>query len=330
MKPSSLVRTLRLLGGYLLHPKGPRHSITETRNFDGSSPFPTIVYAPRGEPKRAVVLVHGVTARATDDPSLVQLARSVAALGYLCVTPPLTRLAQFSHDVSDIEAVAVGIEQAATQVQRPASVLGFSYGASFALCAAAHPRARPHCSAVLGFGAYYELSAALEHQLELLRRCPDLTQDDADLAYLRYTLLACHRKQLTISACAWQEIFDTLLHFTSQTPVEVKRAPLIKHASNVDFVDLMLRYQARQLPPEVSPKTNVANINCPVGLLHDPQDRFVPSSEVERLREALDQRPAVAKTQVLTTPMLSHVQVNPRKNLRDLPKLTRLLDLVLD
>jgi pimeloyl-ACP methyl ester carboxylesterase len=254
----------------------------------------------------------------------------VANLGYYCITPPLTHLAQFSHDARDIEAIALGIERAARLVQRPVGILGFSYGASFALCAAAHPIARSHCSALLGFGAYYDLQAALSHQLELLQRCPDLTQDDADLAYLRYTLIACQKDQLSLAPEAWNEIRDVLNRFTSQTPIEEKRAPLLKHAKSLDYVQLMQKYQASDLPAEVSPKTSVANIACPVGLLHDPEDRFVPKTEVERLRETLDQRPGIAKTQVLTTPMLSHVQVDPRKNLRDLPKLVNLLDLVLD
>jgi pimeloyl-ACP methyl ester carboxylesterase len=330
MKPSNVIRTLRLLGGYLIHPRGPRNNVAESRHFDATSPFPTIVYSPKVSHQRAIVLVHGVTARATDDPSLVQLARAIASLGYYCVTPPLTHLAQFSHDARDIEAVARGIERAAHLVQRPVGVLGFSYGASFALCAAAHPLARSHCSAVLGFGAYYDLQAALNHQLELLQRNIDLTQDDADLAYLRYTLIACQKDPLPLAPDAWNEIRDILNRFTSQTPIEEKRAPLLKHAKSVDYVQLMRNYQAFDLPAEVSPKTSVANIACPVGLLHDPEDRFVPKTEVERLREALDQRPGVAKTQVLTTPMLSHVQVDPRKNLRDLPKLVKLLDLVLD
>ena len=330
MKPSSLIRTLRLLGGYLLSPRGPRRSVTESRYFDATSPFATVVYTPKAPAKGTVVLVHGVTARATDDPSLVQLARTLGAIGYCCVTPPLTKLAQFSHDLADVEAVANGIDRAAQLSQRKVGVLGFSYGASFALCAAAHPRAREHCSALLGFGAYYELSAALEHQRQLLLRSPDLLQDDADLAYLRYTLLACHRDQLSLSAEAWNEIRDTLMRFTTQTPVEEKRAPLIKHARQIDFVDLMQRYQARDIPATLSPKASLSDIVCPVGLLHDPHDRFVPNSEVERLREALDLRPGVKKTQVLTTPMLSHVQVDPRKNLTDLPQLTSLLDLVLD
>jgi pimeloyl-ACP methyl ester carboxylesterase len=275
------------------------------------------------------VLVHGVTGRATDDPSLVQLARSLASIGYACVTPPLSALAQFRHSLSDVDAIANGIVRARQLSNQKVGVLGFSYGASFALCAAAHPLAREHCSGLLGFGAYYELSAALEHQRKLLIANPDPSHDDADLAFLRYTLIACYREQVGLTEEAWHELFRTLLRFTSKTPIEEKRAPLLKYARNVDFVNLMERYQTQEIPAMLSPKASLHDVLCPVGLLHDPNDRFVPSTEVERIREALDIRPQVKKTQVLTTPMLSHVQVDPRKNLGDLPGLVRLLELVL-
>jgi hypothetical protein len=74
----------------------------------------------------------------------------------------------------------------------------------------------------------------------------------------------------------------------------------------------------------------LSNVLCPVGLLHDPADRFVPADQAERIRSHLDAREGAPKTRVLTTPMLSHVQVDPRKSFRDLPKLVDLLDLALD
>jgi pimeloyl-ACP methyl ester carboxylesterase len=246
------------------------------------------------------------------------------------VTPALPELANFRHDLKDVESLAEGIAFARTWSDAPVSVLAFSYGASFALCAAAHPKAREHCAAVLGFGAYYELDAALEHQLALLLANPDPTRDDADLAYLRYTLLACHRDELDLPAEAWKRIDPLVRTFTTREPIEVKRAPLLEYARHVDYPDLMRRYRARPLPAELSPKAVLSNVLCPVGLLHDPADRFVPADQAERIRAHLDLRVGIAKTRVLTTPMLSHVQVDPRKSFGDLPKLVDLLDLALD
>ncbi|MGC4068616.1 MAG: alpha/beta hydrolase [Polyangiaceae bacterium] len=331
MKPSSLLRTFRLLGAYLLRPHGPRRGVRETRSAHVSGDFPTIVYEPEsGRPRKTIVLVHGVSGRASEDPSLVHLARALGSLGFRCVTPALPGLANFRHDLKDVEALAEGIAYARTLSNAKVPVLAFSYGASFALCAAAHPKAREHCAAVLGFGAYYELDAALAHQLKLLLANPDPARDDADLADLRYTLLACHRDELELPANAWQHIDPTLRTFTTREPIEVKRAPLLEFARDVDYPELMRRYRARPLPAELSPKAVLSDVLCPVGLLHDPADRFVPANQAEQIRAHLDRRVGVPKTRVLTTPMLSHVQVDPRKSFGDLPRLVDLLDLALD
>lgn len=329
MKPAAFYTTLRLLQSYLLVAHGPRRGVTESREFGEGAPFPTIVYRPTKPNRRTLVLIHGVTGRATDDPSLVHLARSLAGLGYTCVTPPVTRLAQFHHDPADIDEIVQGIRYASELAESPVGILGFSYGSSFALSAAADPRVAEHCRAVLGFGAYFDLPEALEHQRQLLLRHPDPAQDDADLAYLRYTLLACQRDYVALPAEAWETIDPLLRCFTSRAPIEDKRAPLLKYASHINFVELMQHYQASNLPEALSPKSVLGLIRCPVGLLHDPGDRFVPAAHAERIREVLDRRPSAAKTLVLTTPMLSHVQVNPRRNLLDLPKLVDLLQLVL-
>jgi len=329
MKPTSVLRTLRLLRGYLMRPHGVNPNVIESRFFRTNERYATIVYSPPHRVGKTVVLIHGVSGRASDDPSLVHLARNLCVLGYRVVTPALAQLAQFRHSLSDVDAAAQGIAYAAELAQSKIGVFSFSYGASFALCAAAHPIARKCCSGVVGFGAYYQLADALEHQRKLLIQCPDLSQDDADLAYLRYTLLASHRDEISLSEDAWAEIEPILINYTTRTPIEVKRAPLLKHTRHIDYVDLMQRYQARTLPDTLSPRAVVSNILCPVGLLHDPADRFVPANQSELIATKLNERPSVARTLVLTTPMLSHVQVDPRRNLRDFPKLVNLLDIVL-
>jgi pimeloyl-ACP methyl ester carboxylesterase len=327
MALSAGITTLRLLYYYLRAPAGPRHDVRE-RSLDIDDPAsPVAVFEPLKEPKRNLVLVHGVTGRANADPSIVHLGRSLAALGYRCLVPALQQIAHFRHDAADIDTLTATIERGSAE--HAVSVLAFSYGASYALSAVADPRIRERCDALVGFGAYYTLAEALEHQRLLLVRNPDPHRDDADICYLRYTLLACHRDELGLSAEAWRDIDATLVNFTSPQPIESKRASLLRYAAELDYVALMQSYQSRQISPRLSPKDTLRDVRCSVGLLHDPNDRFVPPNHVQRIREQLDSRPFCPETRVLTTPMLSHVQVDPMRRVFDVPKLMRLLEPVL-
>lgn len=316
----------RLLRDYLRGPRGPRRDVAEQRLAGSWERHPSILYEPKGRRRGTLVLVHGVSARASDDPSLVRLARGLCTLGFCCETPSLPELARFRHSALDIDTLVDAIRGASDRAGDMVGIMAFSYGASYGLRAASDPRCRHRCRYLVAFGAYHALSGALEHQRELLVRSPNPELDDADLAYLRYTLLVSHREELPISVAGWHEIHEVLEHFTSDVPIAEKRAPLLRHARDVDYVDLMRRYQRRDLPPCLSPQGVLADITCGVGLLHDPWDRFVPAHHAESIRKELETRVLAPSTRVLTTPMLSHVQVAPMRNVLGLPQLVRVLD----
>ncbi len=325
---SKMLRTLsmiRLVVDYLKGRRGPRAHVTETvlQRFERGCPF--IQYQASGKPRGTLLLIHGVTPRASEDPNLVHLARCIAAFGYRCLTPPLTGLAGFTHDARDIERVSHALVRAGDVAGEPVSVFAFSYGASYALSAAAEPNARSCCARILGFGAYHQLSEALEHQRQLLVKHPDPALDDSDVLYLRYTLLACQRDELGLSSTAWGDIDEALSNFMAQTPLAHKKRALLQHAGHFDYVELMQRYQRRNLPAVLSPAGRLHQVACPVSLLHDPDDRFVPASHLNRIRAELDARTQVEATKALKTTMLSHVQVNPLINLVDTVRFLRLL-----
>jgi pimeloyl-ACP methyl ester carboxylesterase len=323
------ITTLRLLHAVQSHPLGQLPNVLESEVELADGAGQASLFEPRRCPQRTIVLVHGVTGRANADPLLVQLARALSALGTRCVVPAVRHLSQFRHDARDIQTVAAAIMLAHELQHGRVGVFGFSYGASYALCAAGVPQARYACSALVGFGAYYDLAEALEHQRQQLLASPDLERDDADIAYLRYTLLACHREELGFCAEAWHEIDAILVNFTSPRPIEATRAPLLRYARGVDFVKLMESYQRRKVSPLLSPAANLSNLRCQVGLLHDPNDRFIPPSHAERIRQELAARECSAPVEVLTTPMLSHVHVSPMRRIFDLPRLFHLLEPVL-
>jgi pimeloyl-ACP methyl ester carboxylesterase len=319
-----------LMWDYLKGTRGPRPQVGETvldRSEDG---YPLILYVNKATIRSTVVLVHGVTACGSEDPNLVHLARCIATKGYRCLTPSLMGLAKFRHAASDIDIVTSAFRKARDMSGGPVGVLAFSYGASYALSAAAQPAARGCCGAILAFGAYYLLSEALEHQRLLLAQNRNPNLDDTDLLYLRYTLLACYLSELGLSEHAKREIEAALADFMSPAPLEDKKRALLEHAREFDYVELMQRYQRNRLPTILSPAGQLHEIACPVALLHDPNDHFVPADHVDHICRDLDQRVGLAPTLALKTPMLSHVRVNPVRNLRDAWQLVRLLKPVFD
>jgi pimeloyl-ACP methyl ester carboxylesterase len=317
--------TARLLVSFSTRRRGPRDDVEESRlptlGFEDSLGR----YEPRRKVRATLVLVHGVTGRGNEDPSLVHLARTLASLGLRCAVPTLRGLASFCHDPSDVASLVDTIVEASRWAGGQVGVLGFSYGAAYALSAAGDPRATSLCRAVVGFGAYHQLGEALSHQRQLLVACPDPSRDDADTLYLRYTLLWFFRRELGLSEDALAAIWPVLVHFTSGGELADKRRPLLQHGREVDYVELMDRYRGLVLSKELSPAERLSSVQARVGLLHDPADRFVPPGHARLIADVLDRRVGVAPTQLLMTPMLSHVHVHPLRRLGDVPGLMRLL-----
>ena len=316
---------LRLMWDYLNGRRVPRSQVTETTILHSPQGHPWLLYSPTGPQLCPMTLIHGVTAHASEDVNLVHLARCIASLGHPCLTPPLDGLAHFIHTDTDVTIVADAFQRALDLFRVPTGVWAFSYGASYALSAAARPKCREACRFIAGFGAYYRLESALEHQRQLLERNPDPIDDDSDLLYLRYTLLVCQRKRLSLPASAWTSIETALADFMLPTPLHEKRQALLQYARHIDYVDLMANYQRHALSSALSPAGHLQQVACPVALLHDPKDRFIPPDQVQLIQNELDCRDHVPKTRTLTTPMLSHVRVDPMRNLYDAWQLIRLL-----
>jgi pimeloyl-ACP methyl ester carboxylesterase len=120
------------------------------------------VYLP-DRPAPAIVLLPGAAPRGKDDPRVVRLALAVARAGRVVLVPELT-LAQRRFDLQDLERVvrAVLVLSGHRFVVGPVSLLGISYGGSFALVAAADPRLKGHLAQVAVFGAYWDLVGVIQ------------------------------------------------------------------------------------------------------------------------------------------------------------------------
>jgi acetyl esterase/lipase len=120
------------------------------------------VYRPAAEAP-GIVLVHGAALLGKDDPRLVRLARSLARAGRLVFVPQL-RLAERRFVPGDLDRIVravLAVEERDGSSDGP-SMLGISYGGSFALVAAADPRIQGRLVQVAVFGAYFDLAGVLQ------------------------------------------------------------------------------------------------------------------------------------------------------------------------
>jgi pimeloyl-ACP methyl ester carboxylesterase len=108
-----------------------------------------------------ILLVHGAAVQGKDDPRLVRLARAVARSGRVVFVPQLV-LAERRFVEEDLKRIVRGAVALSTRGDQPVTILGISYGGSFALVAAADPRLRGHLAQVAVFGAYFDLVGVLQ------------------------------------------------------------------------------------------------------------------------------------------------------------------------
>jgi pimeloyl-ACP methyl ester carboxylesterase len=110
-----------------------------------------------------VLLIHGAAKLGKDDPRLVRLATAIARTGRVVFVPAL-ELAERRFAAEDIERIVLSAEALAADpsVEGTPTVLGISYGGSFALIAAADPRFAGSVSLVAVFGAYFDLIGVVQ------------------------------------------------------------------------------------------------------------------------------------------------------------------------
>jgi pimeloyl-ACP methyl ester carboxylesterase len=112
-----------------------------------------------GEDAPIVLFVPGATRRGREDPRVVGAASALARAGRRVFVPELALYRRvFRH--SDIEGLTGAI--GALSREGPVGIVGFSYGGSFALIAAADAEVAGEVAYVAAFGAYYDLGNVIQ------------------------------------------------------------------------------------------------------------------------------------------------------------------------
>jgi pimeloyl-ACP methyl ester carboxylesterase len=157
---ASLTRFLREFG----RPGSLPIQVVETTYDRGAGRRdPATVFRPTWtkEPLPAWVVLHGITWTGREHPQLIRLARSIAASGSIVMVPEISewRALRVTPEVTVpvIRSAVLDLDARADTIPGRTRLMGFSFGATQAILAAADPRLDGHLAAVASWGGYADL-----------------------------------------------------------------------------------------------------------------------------------------------------------------------------
>ncbi len=274
------------------------------------------LYAPRGAPRSSLVVLHGGDRAGWQNPRLTGLARALARCGVACLVPELDGLARGALDPADLDAIAaVG----ARAELRP-GLLGFGFGAGYALTAACREDLGPRVRFVVGVGAFHDLGGLLDGYLEWQRTAPGTAAEWDDAIYVRALVAWWFREELGLAPELVRALDRLLTRFCEEATAAEKRAFFDAHLAGLDVFGIAARTADRARLARLSPKGRVGALRLPVTLVHDRYDALVPLREAERLAAELPGHPAP-----VVTGLLAHPTPAQALDLAALGRLTRAL-----
>ena len=248
------------------------------------------LYRPEGRAP-AILLVPGAAPRGRADPRVVRLARALARAGRVVFVPELS-LYDDAFDPADIDRLVAAVEGLAARddVRGRVLVLGFSFGGSFAMVAAADPRARAHVLEVATFGSYFDMVGMIQaastgwsvvgerrYRWTVPPQAPDILQ----------------RVARTLTPSTQQGALDSAFAATvsrSTLPAGARAAyDLVTNTDPDRTYALAARLDpsARRLLDRFSPAAEAARLTAPVLAMHSKDDPAVPYAELARLRAGM-------------------------------------------
>ncbi len=317
----SALRTLRFIHCYLGRGESEvqeREVVIRagTQEVEGSWFLPSA-----GRPSARWVVLHGITVPGRRHPSLLRFVRALAASGAGVLVPEVPAWRNLDVDPAPTVPTLTGaldrIDAEFGPAANGAGVIGFSFGATQAVLAAAHPTLRSRLGAVVGFGGYAELGRVArfmftgEHEWrgKAYRAEPD--------PYARWILAGNHLTR--VEGCGEMgRVAERVLRLATESG---ERGVLATHASVEELrreLDRGLTPEEREVwevvappagssPPRaraealadalteaalgahpgLDPRGRLDGLGSAVILAHGTGDRMIPFSETLRLHQLL-------------------------------------------
>lgn len=283
-------------------------------------------YLPCATTRGTIIALHGVTLHGGRDERLKHFGRSLSDFGVTCIIPTLAGLGSCRFDEVDVDDIARLIELEADSAGRPVGIVGFCYGASLGILAAAADRARDHVDFVLAFGPYGSLGELFDWYIEAYGDDRPGVEASSDMIFIRLVLAYQHLESIDELRERRGEVESLLLRYCHDLDLEEKRSFYESSLVGLDIGALAQPIMNSSVFDALSPIENrLADLRCPVTVIHDPQDPIVPAAQGKMLFSALRQAAPDHDHQIVVTDLISHVNpvLLPRRG--DLSELYRAL-----
>ncbi len=262
------------------------------------------LYLPGGSGEHSAVLffLGVVTDPPREDERVVALAEGLARAGMVVMLPWLDTQEQQRLSIDDIDHL-VNAFQYLRGLDRVdpdrVGMGGICTGASMATVAAQDDRIRDNVKFVNFFAGYYDMFDYVRAMGSRSRFGDDYVApwetDELPLKVLRYHLIdgvsdSEDRELLTNIFYQEEERDDDLASL--ETPEAVAAYRLLKGAPHAEVDQLVeqLSSETKELMRRISPSTNVDKLKARILIMHDRDDRLVPSEESGRFARALGEQ----------------------------------------
>jgi pimeloyl-ACP methyl ester carboxylesterase len=275
------------------------------------------IYTNSKRVKSVWLLLHGLTTHGNRDPRLVDFARSLASSGITSLLPTLTGLSSCRLLGSDVERVAHVVNYAYRRYQRPVGVIGFSFGASYALATAARKDLADQVRGIIGFGAYHQMEDLWAEYKKRSSQAPVSDREWDAWIYLSLALVKGYGQPLLASA-ELNELDVLLNHYCGQASLTEKKEFYQRCIQKLNWQQLLDSTCNQEEWQKISPTAGLENIKCPVTLIHDRHDPVIPAIHSQKLYIDLQQRSQNKKNRLLLTSLLSHVSPGQLLNVKEI------------
>ena len=345
-----MLKALRFLLAYSRFPAAATVE-DEVEILDGDRRIPATYLRPRSSaPQPGWIVLHGITVTGRNHLLLRRFTYALAATGAAVVIPEIAPWRRLELDIPAgnrvIEATATWLEER-DDILTPATLLGFSFGATQALTAATLPGIEESVRKVVAFGGYCDFSTTLRFMMTGLRGAEMGGHPEPPDPYGRWIAAANYlpdvpgyegmteltqrvrrlaRRSGEVGAFGGDPVYDPLKARLREglSPDQLEVWDLIAHPSHIrpplepglQLADA-LSAAARHRHPELDPRPLLAGLQKRVILAHGYGDRLIPYTETTRLREALS--PA-ASVDVSITRLFSHSAEADRLPLQEYPR----------
>ena len=256
---------------------------------------------------RAVLIVPGATPRGVGDSRVNDVARSLARSGRTVFIPELKLYGErFASE--DLDRIVAAVGGLAEKSNRPVAVVGFSYGGSLALVAAADPRMEGRLSRVATLGAYYDLVGVIQ-----------AVTTGGSLVGDRFIPWDGHPDAKEILSAGIAQLLPEDERGSLLDALEGRGDPADLEPDARSVYDLLVNTDPRRtgtlvdrLPPglrtvieEFSPSAFAGGVDVPVLAMHSTDDPLVPYAELARLEAGMP------RAETSTVHLLRHVDLEP-------------------